>query len=385
MAHPTTVDVELKGGEVVSVGGVRFEVLGTPGHTPGSICYLMERNGRRVLFAGDVIMSLVGDEKSNAKLASPLGTYPAYLAPSYRGTAHAFLGTLRKLRRAGLRPTSSCRAIRAWTRRPKAPRCRRNVGKRCSTGAYATWRRCWTATPGTAPSFLDDRPKKLLPDLYYLGDREGTAVYAFVAGAKLFVVGAPGGDGLGGFLDDRMGVLGVRPTTPTAVLLTSCGPEDAAGLRDLVEKSRARVVASSVGRPQVEEMCPAGTVVLTEKELPAQGWFDVKALPLHGRGVAPMAYELSWAGKAVLFSGRIPVPVSKAGGDTPRLDFQGSRMNSPEFAASLGRLQEAKPQLWLPAETGDRQNANLYDGEWEEIIVLNRSLLQKRSRLDFET
>ena len=40
--HPTTVDVELKGGESLVFGDVRFLALATPGHTSGSTCYLME-------------------------------------------------------------------------------------------------------------------------------------------------------------------------------------------------------------------------------------------------------------------------------------------------------------------------------------------------------
>ena len=41
--------------------------------------------------------------------------------------------------------------------------------------------------------FLDGVPKQLLPDLYYLGDFRGVAVYGFFASSKFFVVDAPGG------------------------------------------------------------------------------------------------------------------------------------------------------------------------------------------------
>jgi metallo-beta-lactamase class B len=88
--HPTTVDVELSGNERFEFGEVHVEVLGTPGHTPGSICYLMERDSLRVLFSGDVIQNLG---------AKPLGTYTAYLPPRFRGDAEAYLATLEKLRK----------------------------------------------------------------------------------------------------------------------------------------------------------------------------------------------------------------------------------------------------------------------------------------------
>src|SRR5205807_9907158 len=91
---PTTVDVELSGEQAIRVGGVEFRALGTPGHTPGSVCYLMERGGLRALFSGDVIWSLGAPDDASAY---PLGTYSAYLAPRYRGDAAAFLATCRRL------------------------------------------------------------------------------------------------------------------------------------------------------------------------------------------------------------------------------------------------------------------------------------------------
>src|SRR5262249_49942933 len=95
---PTTLAVELKGGETITVGDTQFRAVATPGHTPGSICYLMERRGLRALFAGDVISMLQGDPKSHSPAAKPLGTYSAYLAPRYRGDAGLYLASLRELR-----------------------------------------------------------------------------------------------------------------------------------------------------------------------------------------------------------------------------------------------------------------------------------------------
>lgn len=50
--HATVVDVELAGDEAITFGETRFLVLATPGHTPGSVCYLLERKGLRALFTG---------------------------------------------------------------------------------------------------------------------------------------------------------------------------------------------------------------------------------------------------------------------------------------------------------------------------------------------
>ena len=46
-------DVLLKGGEVLEIGGMKFTVLHTPGHSPGGVCYLM---GDRV-FSGDTLFA----------------------------------------------------------------------------------------------------------------------------------------------------------------------------------------------------------------------------------------------------------------------------------------------------------------------------------------
>jgi glyoxylase-like metal-dependent hydrolase (beta-lactamase superfamily II) len=52
---PREVNIRLKEGDKVSVGGMDLEVIHTPGHTPGSIC-LYDRSGR-ILFTGDTVFS----------------------------------------------------------------------------------------------------------------------------------------------------------------------------------------------------------------------------------------------------------------------------------------------------------------------------------------
>ena len=139
--HPTHVDVPLRGGETITVGDARFRAIATPGHTPGSVCYLMERDGLRVLFAGDIIMMLRGDEDPHSEWRKPLGTYAAYLAPRYRGNVRDFLATLRTLVRCRSR-TWSCRGIRARTPPPRAPVCRNGAGSLCWIRESATCGRC---------------------------------------------------------------------------------------------------------------------------------------------------------------------------------------------------------------------------------------------------
>jgi glyoxylase-like metal-dependent hydrolase (beta-lactamase superfamily II) len=49
--RPCIVDQEVSDGDVLKVGGKQFKVLHTPGHTPGSVCYVMDN----VLFSGDTL------------------------------------------------------------------------------------------------------------------------------------------------------------------------------------------------------------------------------------------------------------------------------------------------------------------------------------------
>lgn len=47
------VDRFFRGGETVELCGVKFKVMETPGHTCGSVCYLLE--DERVIFSGDTL------------------------------------------------------------------------------------------------------------------------------------------------------------------------------------------------------------------------------------------------------------------------------------------------------------------------------------------
>jgi glyoxylase-like metal-dependent hydrolase (beta-lactamase superfamily II) len=372
---PTTVDVELADEQEVRVGDVIFRALATPGHTPGSICYLMEYGGRRVLFAGDVIMRLANGGGSSDKRDRPLGTYAAYLAPRYRGDAAAFLATLRRLRtlpapdlvlpghpRSDLQPMSPVMTPQRW--------------QALLDAGIAELERLQTRYASDGATFLDGTPKQLLPDLYYLGDIKGAAVYGLFTSSKFFLVDAPGGAGLGEFLAARLRQFGREPTAPAAVLLTSGNPEETAGLAGLVEASHCQVVADPAAWQAVKGSCPAGTTFLPAEELPAKGWFAVQSIPLRGRGVAPVVYLVRWAGKSVLFAGRIPAHVSPAAAKDLAADLARGQAKSDDYRAALRRLGELKPDLWLPAFPSAGQNANLYDSEWQDTLTGNEQLLR---------
>jgi glyoxylase-like metal-dependent hydrolase (beta-lactamase superfamily II) len=377
--HPTTVDVELKGDEEITVGNVRFHALATPGHTPGSICYLMERENLRVLFAGDVIMMLRGDEIPHSEFRKPLGTYSAYLPPRFRGDVKAFLSSLHQLRKLPV-PDLVLPGHPAADPTPQSPAVSQERWEALLDRGTRDMETLLGRYQSDGADFLDGNPKRLLPELDYLGDFQGAAVYGFLAGSKYFVVDAPGGPGLPDFLNVRLQQLGSKPRAPTAVLLTSCGAEATAGLKELIEKCHVQVVASPAGLQSVKELCPADTVILSAEDLHKQGWFEVTTIPLKGRGVAPIAYQIKLAEKTVLFSGRIPIKLNRAAGLGLFSDFLESRGNVQEYLASLDYLRDLKPDLWLPSVASDGQNANLYDNQWEQFLADNLAVIEKNAR-----
>jgi len=63
---PTPVDVKFSlPEEALEIGGQKIHCLHTPGHTPGSICIYLDRNGKRILFAQDLHGPLLAEFGSN--------------------------------------------------------------------------------------------------------------------------------------------------------------------------------------------------------------------------------------------------------------------------------------------------------------------------------
>ena len=98
---------------------------------------------------------------------------------------------------------------------------------------------------------------------------------------------------------------------------------------------------------------------------------------LHGRGVAPAAYLLSWGERQVLLSGRILAGTDQASLQQLREELP-DRRAVEDFQMSLERLSEFRPDLWLPAVPAQGQNANLYDRAWREVLVKNLSAVNTR-------
>ncbi len=166
--------------------------------------------------------------------------------------------------------------------------------------------------------------------------------------------------------------LGLPSIEPTAILLTACGELETAGLKELIERSGAQVVASPAGVARIRQMCPPETVVLSADELPEKGWFPVTPIPLGGRGEAPVAYQVTWAGKTVLFAGAVPSAIDANPLNELLADLAKSRQQALAYNAAMQRLAKLQPDRWLPTVPYHGRNANLYGREWSEIVEKNQ-------------
>ncbi|MCK4522783.1 MBL fold metallo-hydrolase [Candidatus Aerophobetes bacterium] len=50
-----STDVVVSNGDAIWVGELQLRAIHTPGHSPGSTCYLLEHRGKHILFTGDVV------------------------------------------------------------------------------------------------------------------------------------------------------------------------------------------------------------------------------------------------------------------------------------------------------------------------------------------
>lgn len=373
--HPTHVDVAVTDGQVIIVGDAQFRVLASPGHTPGSVCYLLERCDQRALFSGDVIMSLLGHPLSPDPFEHPLGTYAAYLAPRYHGDARAFLSTLRRLRALPAPPL----VLPGHPRMdpvPQSPVMTQPRWEALLDGGIREMVRLQARYTKDGADFLDGAPKELLPHLYYLGDFKSRPVYCFLTRTGLVLVDAPGGPNLSSFVRTRLKALHAHAVAVRAVLLTSGDAAATAGLADVLRSSRPLVVASPAAWQAVKRACPTGTQFLSPAALSRRSLLPVTPIALPGRGVGAVAYLVRWAGKTVLVSGSIPVKPTPATVQDLAADMAHGRGDGTTYCASLQRLGQLRPDLWLPAIPGNSQNANLYDDQWKDILAQNRHLFR---------
>jgi len=363
--HATDVDVELAGGEFLAFGDTRIEVLATPGHSPGSVCYVLNRGGLRVFLGGDTIMT-----------SHMLGTYSAFLAPRYRGDARAFLATLRKLSALPI-PDVLLPGHPRDDEFPQDPNV--SPAQWLSMLEHGTHEleELIEHYENDGADFLDGEPKELLPDLHYLGDVDNRAVYVLATSSRLIVFDAPGGPGFPDWLDSRLRGSALESRPVTAVLLTSCAPESTSGLPALVDNTQCLVVSSASGVETLRSLGVPETRLLSVDAFEAAGWINVKTLPLADFRPEAMAYIIQWCGKTVLVSGGMPLQESTAEHETLARALAGRPEEVASYRESLNRLLDVNPNLWLPAEPRHGRNANVYSLDWFTLFSNSATVLQR--------
>lgn len=366
--HPTKIDGGLVDGEVLTLGDTRITAIATPGHTPGSVCYLVNHRGMRILCTGDTI----------ASLTDKLGTYSAYLAPRFGGEAGAYLKSLKKLR-AMSAPDIVLPGHPNSDPVPQDPRLTEQQWIGLLDRGIKELERLAASYEEDGADFLDGTPTRLACRLYYLGDLHGHAAYALLSNGRTMLMDAAGRDAAG-FLASAWRKLKVEPPPVTAVLLTSCRAENIAGLRYLLDATGCHVVTSPAGASAIARAFPDARVVTTDALAPLE-WPGLKALATPGRDSTSAAYFFRVAGDDVLVSGDIPLENSNAALRQLLLDGDARTWNLTALRNSLAALEQVHPKLWLSAHPLHGRNANLYGEEWLNVLSRNAKILRQLRRL----
>ena len=155
-------DRELEDGDVVDLGSdVTLTVVHTPGHTPGSVCYLWEAAG--ILITGDSIQAR-GSRVGGMPVLEDPSTYPASLKKAESVGArslfmgHAFRGPDGELGRSRPATASGRCSARAW---------------QCTRPGRGLCARRWPSCRMVTASARALRAAELLRDRYGLGDADG--------------------------------------------------------------------------------------------------------------------------------------------------------------------------------------------------------------------
>jgi glyoxylase-like metal-dependent hydrolase (beta-lactamase superfamily II) len=364
--HPTTIDGELADEQILELGQARFLVIGTPGHTPGSCCFLLEIDGQRLLFTGDTLMSFTAGT----------GTYSSALPPRYRGDVVSYLLSLQKLRRLPP-PDLILPGHPASERVPVDPRLRSEDWYKLVEQGIAELEELHRRHVRDGGDFLDGHPKEILDGLYYLGDFDGHAAYARIEDGRALLFGDLRGRDAVRRLEAAWQTLSVTAPRISAVVLTSCQAETLSGLDSLVENTGCTIAVPHEGLEAVRAKLPDGATIVSSEELPSLGWDGVVALPLAGTGEPQAAYYFHLQDSLVLVSGTAPIDGDED--EFAKLSRQGlpRAWDARLLAESLERLREITPDVWLSALPWRGRNANLYDDAWSYTIESNLELLRR--------
>lgn len=364
-AHPTDVDGELVDGQVLTLGDARITVVATPGHTLGSVCYLVEHRGLKILFTGDTVMSL----------ADGLGTYSTYLAPRFRGDAASYLESLKKLRELPP-PDMVLPGHPESDPLPQDPHLSQQEWRQLLDRGIVELEQLAEHYARDGADFLDGNAKQIAEGLFYLGDMAGRPAYALLSDDATLLFDAAGTSDPPAFLNEAWQKLRVQPPPVAALLLTSCRRENTAGLESLVKAAGCKVVASPVGTGDLSQRLPPAAV-LTSDELASLNWPDLQATATPGTDSTAVSYHFTIGDHRVIVTGDFPLERTEA---ELRQMFSDGTLRDWDLAAirtSLATIELFQPAVWLSAHPLHGRNANLYGDQWFETIRKNRKLLRQ--------
>lgn len=364
-AHPTTIDVELSGGETLRFGNLTIDVVATPGHTPGSTCYLMH-GSVRALFTGDTVMTLhdVG------------GTYAARLSPRYGGDATAYLESLHALL-AMPAPELLLPGHPQPDSAGKDPYFTPARWQALLLRGADELEELLTHFQTDGADFLDGEPRELVHGLYYLGDygsdgdpaSAGWACYALATDGELLLINAPGDATSPEQMRAALRRLGCDRWPPTAVLLTCEAPGASSGLQALVQQTECRIMRPTAAfEPQGRDK--------EERDETSEVAKLIKRLPLPS-AVGADLFHIEWQGATIVFSGEYPIQGASQEAEQLGGLLSSAAGGAEAYVTAMRRLLDLHPDLWLPAHPRNGRNANLYGSEWAEAILLNRRLAEQ--------
>tara|TARA_R110002073_G_scaffold65408_23_gene163444 strand:- start:3463 stop:5217 length:1755 start_codon:yes stop_codon:yes gene_type:complete len=371
--NPIRVDRQLHDGDVIESGDVTVRVIGCPGHTPGSMCYLVEKEGQRIMFAGDVIASL------NFGPA----TYPVHISPRYRGNAVAYLETINRLLQMEPPDLLLTGHPRQQTR-SESIRIDSKKWKELLEPAKQELQIAVDRQNSDGPDFLDGVPKQIEKGLYYFGELDGIAVYGLIRSDRFVVFNAPGGDRFADFLKAQCKTLQLDYRTPDMVLLTSNTETHSSGLKSLAGVSQ--VVTPQL--PVTSAESSSTKIDLYEEDSKQFADLAIDSLSISHAGMPALAFRFSVKKKQVLVTPSVPRNiglwwVTRRNGRTKRSfvepqtselkqELTASSQRVKDYLDSLQKLSEFRPDIWLPTLPRTGQNANVYDQQWSLTLDANR-------------
>lgn len=383
-AGPIHVDEELSGGEVLRFGKTTIRVIATPGHTHGSVCFLIEKDQRTLLVGGDTI----------ATMKHGPATYPVYLPPRYGGDAAKYLKTIDNL--IALPAPNILLPGRPRTLdRTQTVEVSPESWLAMLQPAQQKLSDYVASTAQTPPVFLDGTAKQIADDLYYLGNRGGRAIYGLTHQDTFAIINAPSGQELSEKQGESQGKtlaqqvasatkqLKLSKQLPDIVLLTSVDNDCVGGIT-----SFDPLPAVSADPQHAEKLKQFGIDnLISNAALRDRIGHEIERLAYADHLGSANVYKLQAGNRRVLITAKSPRRISVFWFNHEKRRIVSNYIRSlrgqllsevyaladgdNRFIAGVQKLKDANPEIWLPAIPQVDQDAYIRNDQWQGVISSN--------------